>query len=444
MLKRQNHKLLLKNLLPFYCCLLLLFVLNIPVRAQSESGYLTKDGTWCWFSDPRAIVVGEDVITGWVKTNGTIEAAKFDLNSATVQTSELYFMLEADDHDNPAFTTTANGKLLVMYTRHSRKDLFINFSENEDDFDFSGAQLIHPISSGELEKFPRETMTYANPFRLENENNRIYCFGRWTGFKPNMMWSDDNGKNWSKSRVFITNYPFYGNNRPYVKYFSDGKSKIHIVFTDGHPRDEPTNSVYYAYYENGAFYKASGEQICTMEEIPFEPKDASVVYTSNLEEGRAWIADIGQDEENNPVLLYTKSPTENNHEYWYARYTANGWENHKICDSGKWFPQTPEGKKEFEAHYFGGMTVHPGNANVVYLSRQINGIFEIERYETNDLGNSWKTEAITKDSDYDNVRPYIPRGLTAGQKEVVLWMENQKYIHYTNFKTSVKYSFRKK
>jgi hypothetical protein len=190
--------------------------------------------------------------------------------------------------------------------------------------------------------------------------------------------------------------------------------------------------------------KASGEQICTIEQIPFEPKDASIVYTSNPAEGLAWIADIGQDKQNHPVILYTKSPTETNHEYWYARYTGNGWSDNKICDSGKWFPQTPEGQKEWEAYYFRGMTLHPDNVDIVYLSRQVNSVFEIERWETVDLGYSWKSEAITENSLYDNVRPYIPGGLKAGAEEVILWMENQKYIHYTDYKTSIKYLIRYK
>ena len=295
-----------------------------------------------------------------------------------------------------------------------------------------------------MEKFPREHITYANPIRLKSEKDKIYCFGRWTGYKPNIMWSNDDGATWSKSKVFITNYPFDNNNRPYVKYFSDGDSKIHIVFTDGHPRDEPTNSIYYAYYENGAFYKADEQQITTMSAIPFEPKDVSVVYTSNENEGRAWIADIGQDEERNPVILYTKSPSESSHEYWYARYSSTGWINNKLCNSGKWFPQTPVGEKEREPHYFGGMTIHPDNCNVLYLSRQINGVFEIERWETTDKGGSWGKETVTESSTYDNVRPFIPRGLGNESSEIVLWMENQKYTHYTDYKTSIKYLIREK
>ena len=423
------------------------FILSALTKsiAQSNSEYLTKDGTWCWFSDPRAIMVDkENIITGWVKSNGTIEAAKLNLTTGKTETSELYFLLETDDHNNPSFVLTSDNEVLAMYTRHIRKDLFINKLANfKNEFRFSEPQMIHPFSDEEVLKFPRPTMTYANPFRLENENNRIYCFGRWIGFKPNMIWSNDNGKTWSKSKVFITKNPYNRNNRPYVKYASDGKSRIHIVFTDGHPRDEPTNSVYYAYYEKGAFYKVNGEQICSTENLPFEPKDASIVYTSNSKEGRAWIADISQDNANNPVILYTRSPDETNHEYWYAKYVNGKWVEHKICDSGKWFPQTPEGKQEPEPHYFGGMSLHPNNSNVVYLSRQINKVFEIERWETTNNGQTWNIEAITQKSEFDNVRPYVPVGLEANNNEVVLWMENQKYINYTNYKTSIKHHIRK-
>ena len=416
--------------------------ISIELLAQNaiDSGYLTDDGTWCWFSDPRAIFTDGRVITGWVKSNGTVEAASFDIANQSIQTDDLYFRLEKDDHNNPAFVKTSEGNILAMYTRHSLKDLFINIIySNHNGFSIREPQLIHPISKKELEEFPRETITYANPFILKEEENRIYCFGRWTGFKPNMMWSDDNGSTWTKSRVFITNYPFDPGNRPYVKYYSDGQSRIHFVFTDGHPRVEPTNSVYHAYYEKGKFYKADGSLITDIENIPFEPGDASVIYKSNKEEGRAWIADIGQDNNGNPVVLYTKSPIETDHRYWYARFNNGKWLNYEICKSGKWFPQTQPGQKEREPHYFGGMSIHPDNADVIYISRQVNGIFEIERWETSDSGKTWKHEAVTRNSEFDNVRPFIPRGLNAEDQEIVLWMENQKYIHYTDYRTSIKF-----
>ena len=86
--------------------------------------------------------------------------------------------------------------------------------------------------------------------------------------------------------------------------------------------------------------------------------------------------------------------------------------------------------------------MHPNNSNVVYLSKIVNGVFEIERWELNSKNGQWKIEAITKNFDYDNVRPYLPRGLAKSGNEIVIWMENQKYIHYTDYKTSIKYLVR--
>ena len=402
--------------------------------------YLTRDGAWCWFSDPRAIFNGEELITGWVKTDGTVETASFRPESGELKTRVLYPQLQPDDHNNPAFALTATGEVVVAYTTHSGKDGFFvhRTAQGGDVMSFGEPEQIFVLDSTELMQFPKVHVTYANPYRLEAENDRIYCFGRWTGYKPNMMWSDDGGLSWTKSKVFITNHPFDPNNRPYVKYHSDGQSKIHIIFTDGHPRVEPTNSVYYACYEQGAFYQADGSMITDMQNIPFEPRNASVIYQSNEKEGRAWIADVAQDENGRPVVLYTRSPSESDHRYWYARYDGKNWIQSEICKAGTWFPQTQEGKTEREPHYFGNMSLHPVNPNVIYLSRQVDGVFEIERRETNDMGKSWKVQPITQNSRFDNVRPYVPRGSKAEQ-EIVLWMENRRYVHYTDYQSAIRY-----
>ena len=407
---------------------------------EKTTGYLTDDGAWCWFSDPRAIFDGDEVIAGWVTVDGSIEAASFDPVNRRIDKKVLYSKLEVDDHDNPAFVKTGSGDIIAAYTTHGGPGRFFSnrTAEASQVTSFGAAKEISMLDSAMLEEFPRVHITYANPFRLEAEQGRLYCFGRWTGFKPNVMWSDDDGATWSKSKVFITNYPFDPNNRPYVKYYSDGQSRIHMTFTDGHPLVEPTNSVYYTYYEDGAFYRADGSEIANMDSIPFEPLDATVIYRSTEEEGRAWVADIAADEQGNPVILYTRSPKDTDHRYWYARFNGQEWLNIEMCSAGKWFPQTQEGEKERETYYFGNMSLDPVNPGVVYLSREVNGIFEIERWETGDGGKSWNSEAVTVNSEYDNVRPYVPR-YGDGSTELVFWMENKRYVHYTDYQTSIKY-----
>lgn len=412
--------------------------------SKSGSTYpnFSSDGAWCWFSDPRSIYVSGNkpgILSGWVKTDGSIETGLMNTSNFQIEYQTLYPQMQEDDHDHPAFVEIGNQDFLAFYTKHGDGSIYINRSSKDSKTLFQKTDSIRPISDLELEKFPRNTLTYANPFVLKNENDKLFVFGRWTGFKPNLIWSEDNGQTFSDAKVFITNYPFDSNNRPYVKYYSNGDSKIHIVFTDGHPRNEATNSVYYAYYENGWFHKADGSKICSLENIPFEPKDASVIYKADEEKGRAWIYDVSSDENDLPVVLYARYPNESTHLYHYARLGNNGWLDIQMCDAGKWFPHTLQDQIEPEPHYSGGMTIHPRQANVVYVSQEIDSVFEITKYTYINKSEPWKTQPITSGSRRDNVRPHFPRNMKSGDVPVLLWMENEVYIHYTAYKSNIKY-----
>ncbi|WP_321347029.1 BNR-4 repeat-containing protein [uncultured Draconibacterium sp.] len=404
---------------------------------------LNDDGAWCWFSDPRAIYTSDgQIITGWIKKDGSVEVASLNPETGDAKFNNIFPQFEFDDHDNPAFTVLPNGNIFTMFAWHATdKGVVSTTTTNGTDISSFGENLIFKPKTEELLKnFPRETYTYANPFVLSEEDNKLFVFGRWIGFKPNLIISDDNGQTWSEQYVVMSDVPFTPNNRPYVKYYSDGKSKIHMIFTDGHPRVEPTNSVYYCYYEKGAFWKADGTKICNLNGLPFQVTDATVVYKADEEHGRAWICDV-VEKEGTPYILYTRHPQETDHRYFYAWYNADTktWEDHEICKAGKWFPQTPEGETEREPHYMGNMTFNPNKPNEIYLSREINGVFEIEKRTTNDGGNTWNIEPITQNSTLDNVRPFIPRYQPKDSKTVVLWMENNKYIHYTDYDCSIKY-----
>ena len=414
------------------------------VAPQSGESYpdFTGDGAWCWFSDPRAIYLHDEqgaLLSGWVKQDGTIEAAVLNLKTASIQSQVLYSELEIDDHDNPAFAELADDKVLVSYTKHSKVDFYYHLAQGPGKLEFGEALRTNPISESQLAAFPKRHITYANPYMLESEDNRVYCFGRWTGYKPNLMWSDDQGKSFTTSRVFISEEPFDANNRPYVKYYSDGQSKIHIVFTDGHPRVEPTNSVYYACYEQGAFWRADGSKICTIDELPFEPGDASLVYGAHEASGRAWIHDIAADDEGRPFIAYARYPEETDHRYHYTWFDGESWIDHEVCKAGGWFPQTQPGKTEREPHYSGGMTLHPASPNVLYLSRSIDGVFELEQRKTSDGGKTWAVNPITRGSKYDQIRPYVPRNIQDGDPTVLLWMQNERYVHYTDYRSRIKY-----
>ena len=405
---------------------------------------LAYDGAWCWFSDPRAIYYSDhEIVTGWVKKDGSVEVACFDISVESLQLNTIYADMQVDDHNNPAFARLPDGNVFAMYAWHGgRRGVISNTTAGGADvFSFRGNVIFKPKSLELLQDFPKETYTYANPWVLEGEENRLFAFGRWIGYKPNMIISGDNGKTWREQYVVVSREPFDPGNRPYAKYHSDGNTKIHMVFTDGHPNVEPFNSVYYCYYEAGAFWKAGGEKICDLEELPFEPGDASLVYQPSLETGRAWVADIAQNESKEPVVLYSRHPQTTDIRYHYAWYNAETgkWEDAEMCKAGKWFPQTPPSKKERETYYLGNLTLHPLQPHIVFVSRPVEGKFEIQKFVTHDQGNSWEITPITSNSVYDNVRPYIPRNMPRDAPAIVLWMENKRYIHYTDYDTNIRY-----
>jgi hypothetical protein len=275
--------------------------------------------------------------------------------------------------------------------------------------------------------------------QLADENNRLYLFWRGADFKPNYSFSDDGGKNWEPGAILVLPERIYKNRRPYLKVASNNKDVIHFAFTDGHPHVEPTNSIYYAKYRGGALYKANGEKIKDWSSLPLDPKESDVVYDANPSKEKAWIWDVAENEEANPVIVYAKFPTDSTHVYYYSIFDKGKWNNYRLTDAGGWFPHTPPGKREREPNYSGGIVLDHNDPSQVYLSRERNGVFEIERWSTRDKGKNWEVTAVTRDSKNDNVRPFAIRNHPDDSVQV-LWMNLERYIHYTDYRGAIKMS----
>lgn len=393
---------------------------------------VTFNGAWCWFSDPRAVHYQGDhkrTYTGWVDNYGDIHVGFYDHETQQLSSAVIYDSLEIDDHDNPSILIDEKGHLLVFFNTHGSALFFIRSEKPED---ISAWTEVRKLALNDTARytFGNDSYTYTNPIKLSSENGRIYLFWRGIDGKPTYAYSDDNGDSWTKGVIFFMPERIYGFRRPYVKYFSDGKSKIHIALTDGHPRKEPTNSIYYMYYENGAFYKANGEKIRDIDDEAHQPADCDKVYDATATQHKAWIWDIAADEEGKPVLAYAKFPDDKNHIYSYARWDGKKWRNYDLVNSGSWFPQTMKGQSELEPNYSGGINIDHENTNTVYLSANRDSVFEIEKWSTNNGGKTWKAFKITNGSAKDNIRPFAVRGAGEGNPLQVMWMQNTKYIRY--------------
>lgn len=398
---------------------------------------ITRDGAWCWFSDPRAIYVDDKMFGGFVDKEGSIWAFCYDPSTCQSKQYKLFNKLDYDDHANPSIMALSDQRLVLFFSAHGgTKNSPIYYAVSKYPSDISSweeVQEINPEMEGSL------GVCYTNPVMLSDENNRVYLFFRGRDFKPTCIYTDDL-KTWSQPINLVRNDPGYGQGgRPYTKITTNHKDKIFFAFTDAHPRDRATNSIYFMMYKNGKICKADGTVVSeTLGSII--PSQVDKVYDATRTFDKAWIWDIAFDESEKPILVYARfSDRDNKHSYWYARWNGIKWENHKITDAGQWFQRTEyvKEKPEYECNYSGGVYLDHENPNILYTSRPINDRFEIEKWTFTGGKQKWITEAITYQSEKDNVRPFVVRN-HRGSQPSVLWMYNYKYPGFKAYACAIR------
>ena len=398
---------------------------------------ITRDGAWCWFSDPRAIYVDDKMFGGFVDKEGSIWAFCYDPSTCQSKQYKLFNKLDYDDHANPSIMALSDQRLVLFFSAHGgTKNSPIYYAVSKYPSDISSweeVQEINPEMEGSL------GVCYTNPVMLSDENNRVYLFFRGRDFKPTCIYTDDL-KTWSQPINLVRNDPGYGQGgRPYTKITTNHKDKIFFAFTDAHPRDRATNSIYFMMYKNGKICKADGTVVSeTLGSLI--PSQVDKVYDATRTFDKAWIWDIAFDESEKPILVYARfSDRDNKHSYWYARWNGIKWENHKITDAGQWFQRTEyvKEKPEYECNYSGGVYLDHENPNILYTSRPINDRFEIEKWTFTGGKQKWITEAITYQSEKDNVRPFVVRN-HRGSQPSVLWMYNYKYPGFKAYDCAIR------
>lgn len=400
-------------------------------RAE-EFTQISMDGAWCWFSDPRAVYQESTglVYTSWISSEGDVYLSSRNNSTGFTNSVLIYKNLEVDDHDNPSILLLPDGNVMTFFTKHGGK---IYYTRSGKPGDIQSMEKLDSLDYG-----PRSC--YTNPVLLTEENNRIYLFFRGgQNWKPSFITSDDLGRTWSADKTMVSKSGNDLNNRPYTKVVSDGKSSIHFAFTDGHPREENHNSIYYLKYEKGKFYEANGKLVGQMSELPLRQEKLSKAYDGQKNNQRAWIWDIAIDEKNRPILAFSTLPEETRHLYHYSYWNGDKWMDKVVCPAGSAFPRfvRPKEARDPEPHYSGGIALDHTNPHIVYTSRPINDRFEIEKWTFVDDDKAMESESITISSLRDNIRPFAVRNMKAGEAGGLLWMNIRDYEHYTRFHTSL-------
>jgi len=297
--------------------------------------------------------------------------------------------------------------------------------------------------SDEMSYDTKARATYANLYEMKNEG-KLYNFFRGIQFNPTFVTSTDGGKTWGEEAHFIAS-ELNGTHRPYCRYAGNGTDTVYISFTDGHPR-KVGNSLYYAEFRNGKFWKADGTLIKDLKlDGPLKPSEAEVVYqgTGKTEKkgytaqdtsvaGSAWTSSMVTDKHGHPHIGYSVHKTNTDHRYRIASWDGEKWHDREVAYGGT-------ALYGHESSYTGLITLDPVDPTYVVISTDVDqrkkrrlGNHEIFRARVGPKDSiksirAW--EPLTRNSPVRNLRPIIVRD---GDRRIVLWNRGV-YSSYANY-----------
>jgi BNR repeat-containing family member len=387
-----------------------------PARAADAD--VVGRGAWSWFGDPRAVHYRgrhHRTYAGWVDWQGNVVVASWGPgHSARAVVARPG---RVNDHSNPSLLVRRDRRLMVFYSGHDGPRMHYRVSTNPEDISSWGPdRYLGTNTRGE------RGYTYPNPIALGGE---IHLFWRGGGWRPSLS-RLAGGQLWSPARSLI-----YGEGqRPYVKYARAGPDTVYMAFSSAHPR-EGRASLYFAAFRRGSLFRASGARIAASGTLPIKSGRVDRIHDARRTDRDAWVHDIAVGASGRPVIVYTVFPTTGHHQYRYARWNGRRWEKHVIVRNAGSSISTAYK----ERHYSGGLTLDHSDPSVAYLSRKVGRSYRIERWRTRDGGRTWLHAPIATTLATGSIRPFSPRGLHRGEREV-LWLRGS-YGHFRSFRTWV-------
>ena len=417
-------------------------VLNLKAQDSYSGTIVADEGAWCWFADPRALhyenaggTINATYI-GYIDVHGNVKATQYDWIAKRKTDVLVRSYFQPDDHNNPTFVVLPDERVMIFYTRHTDEaKIWYRISQKPGDITALGEEKFLATANN---------TTYPSPFILSDDPNHIYLCWRGINWHPTiarltMPDAEDNCKFDFGPKQIVQSTGA----RPYAKYQSNGKDKIYVSYTTGHPDNEMPDWLYFNVIDinkgNGPILRdIKGNQLSVIANGPHNVNKQSsyasahpaaiVDNTSNI---RNWVWQITLDKDENPVIAYPHiDDAKTTHVYWYARWTGSEWRRTWVQYGGHAFHKN---WNSTERCYSGGMAVDPDNINDLYLSIPTkdgkynkDGVYEIWKYTVDDEGKVAGSEQITRNSTKNNVRPFVIPG-SKNSKGRLAWMNGDYY-----------------
>lgn len=404
------------------------------------------NGSWCWFEGERTVVDtkhpdGPLLLASTVSfapgakgpEAGDVDVLWRNLKTGEQGAFELHDRLQQDDHNSAALWIRPDGRYVAMYSKH-HADQFSRYriSEPHDPNKWSEERVLTP--------FEKSLVTYSNLYGLGKGKDAILLnFRRAFNFNPNIWISPDLGENWERVGLLLRE----GNDgrvRPYVRYFGDGE-QVHLVTTDGHPRDVNTSLWHGTVSRNPSgklqLSSSTGEVLDPdlSDDNVASPKQLTLIIApgevvGGVKVDHAWPCDLALSPSGNPQAIFSVrvENSSEDHRFIYAHFDGRAWHKELLAAAGSYLYKR-------ENDYTGLGAIHPRKFGELVIATPIDPrtgektqFQEIYRGKRSEKG-MWSWDALTENSSMQNLRPEIPDW--DSKQTVVLWLRG-KYNTYTD------------
>lgn len=390
-------------------------VTPIPIHPVTPQ-LIASGAAWCWFQNPRAIWVGNKVFGGYKTGTGDIFAFSYDLNSGTLVQTQIHHVMPdntLDDHLNPGIVRLGDGRLIYFYNEGCRDQItrWRRTTQADD------------ISSFEPERsfVAADVVQYGSPFYLEGKIFLFYACGMPLDGDIAMAISTDNGNSFSTQQIMLSPPDAF----PYFVCTCDG-NRIDFCITGSHPPDSSpgiSHSIYYCYYQNGAFYRANGQRIKGLTELPLTLQELDLVYDVMPSKCVGWAWDVAS-QNGVPYLAFQTiyvgdlgyfnyDPSAEQRYVWTA-YLNGRWTVQNSVNAG--------GSVDEDYHcYVGGVSFdrnHP--SSTIFIVRGVGGgVWQLEAWQANSSSSTppggtmpgWDSVVLAGGT--KTMRPVVPVGSTS-------------------------------
>lgn len=273
-------------------------------------------GGWIYPSLPYAVrhVGGQDkTYFGWVDNTGKVYVASYDHQNHVYVENMVHDWNHPSDHANPSLLIrSSDNRVMVFLGGHNQANIYYLISTNPEDVSSFGATKTVAML------YEEPVYYYTQPVELTAEG-RMYLFFRRTprgdevGYTVHSIAiSDDDGETFAEDASMFLRADAW----PYTICCNNGVDTVWFARSDninGYWNRQNIMSCYYKVTSDGLggfnreFFRLNGTKICDYSELPLTDHTLlDLVYNSEAEGNKsAYILDIGLDENEYPVILFS-------------------------------------------------------------------------------------------------------------------------------------------